>query len=538
MKIVRERPCQRRHHRVTAPMNVTLPSGETSIAANWSLGGLRLDNLSQPLPRCGEQIILTLELPFQGFDISFEVSAKVMRARKKKNVLGVEFIELSERAHDLMEHFINDLVRGQMATVEDTICRIDVPVTPISTKPDTNPTGDVPIKRWPMKTIFMSSLYMCLGIFVFSYLAILIYSNTMLMEVQTAVVTSELKTIKMPVEGNVRPIKMDEGLYLTRGEPIAKIESHELERRLEAKHIEYDEKKRRYELSIRRYQIESQRLKLYEMASKTEEHIAMARLEAAQAALRAADAAVLRLNKFDRTIQNIEEKFQTAISRQEEMVARVEEAGFEHERAIAMSSVSDRRHFTDEGFIADLDLLTLDIEEANASLATAQSEIEYLERQKERLIIRAPFDGRILKVADLQHTAISKNQALLTLEKQKLPTVQAFLSQSEVLSIGLNDAADVYIPSIGRTISARVVKVDRNSGQISAEYSNFIWRENDAKSALVSLEFNIDEIQETDLIGGLPAVVIFSKRSTSNIYNAIGDVVSEVAEVFTNDHSV
>lgn len=538
MKIVRERPCQRRHHRVSAPLKVTLPGGETATAANWSLGGLRLDNLSIRLPACGEVIALALELPFQGFDISFEVSATVTRASEKEKILGVEFIELSERAHDLMEHFINDLVRGQMATIKDTICRIDVPVTPISTKPDTNPASEVPIKRWPLKTIFMSSFYMCLGICVFSYLAILIYSNTMLMEVQTAVVTSELKTIKMPVEGNVHPINMDAGLYLTRGEPIAKIESHELEQRLEAKHIEYNEKKRRYELTIRRYQIESQRLKLYELASKTEERIAMARLEAAQAALRAADAAALRLSKLDHIILNSEEKYQTAIDRQEEMEARVKVAEYEHERTIAMSSVSDRRFFTDEGFIADLDLLTLEIDGANASLATAQSEIEYLERQKEKLVIRAPFDGRILKVANHQNSGISMGQALLTLEKHGLPAVQAFLSQSEILSVGLNDVASVYLPSIGQTISARVVKIDRNAGQINSEYSNFIWREDDAKSALVSLEFSSNDIQGAPVSGGLPAVVIFSKRSTNNIYNAIGDVVSEVAGVFTNDNSI
>lgn len=139
MKVVRERPCQRRHHRVTAPMKVQLPDGASVMATNWSLGGIRLDGLNTkdaPLPAVQDVIDLTLTLPFQGFDINFDVSAKVVRTKEEDGMIACEFIELSERANDLMNHFIDDLVRGAMATVEDTICRIDIPVTPISTKPD------------------------------------------------------------------------------------------------------------------------------------------------------------------------------------------------------------------------------------------------------------------------------------------------------------------------------------------------------------------------------------------------------------------
>ena len=83
---------------------------------------------------------------------------------------------------------------------------------------------------------------------------------------------------------------------------------------------------------------------------------------------------------------------------------------------------------------------------------------------------------------------------------------------------------------------AKVVKIDRKVGHINAEYSNFVWRENDAKSALVFLE--LKPTDEQKITAGLPAVVIFSKRSTNQIYSTIGDVVSEMAEVFTNDDSV
>ena len=123
MKIEREKPCQRRHHRVTAPMKITLPNGAYTTAVDWSIGGLRIDGFSGRLPQKGKVFDLVLELPFQGFDISFDVKARVVRTVKEDRTIGFEFEELSERAHDLMRHFIDDLIRGKMATVDDTICR-------------------------------------------------------------------------------------------------------------------------------------------------------------------------------------------------------------------------------------------------------------------------------------------------------------------------------------------------------------------------------------------------------------------------------
>jgi len=205
MRIEREKPCQRRHHRVKAPMKVTMPSGLSYMATDWSIGGLRLDGVKDSLPDINEELSLTLELPFQGFDIAYEVQARVVRTVEDEKTIGFEFQNLSERANDLMSHFIDDLIRGQMATVEDTICRIDIPVTPISTKPDVNPADEVPVKRMPVKLIVMSTFYTLLAVCIFGYLSILIYSKTMRMEISSAVVSAPLATIKMPMDGILHP---------------------------------------------------------------------------------------------------------------------------------------------------------------------------------------------------------------------------------------------------------------------------------------------------------------------------------------------
>ena len=123
VKVRRERPDQRRHHRVTAPLYVTL-SGHRVKAADWSLGGLRIEDFPGEMPAPLAPLELVLTLPFQGFDVTFDAKAEVVRANPEAGMIAVRFIELGERERELMSHFLEELVRGSMVDVEDTIQRI------------------------------------------------------------------------------------------------------------------------------------------------------------------------------------------------------------------------------------------------------------------------------------------------------------------------------------------------------------------------------------------------------------------------------
>ena len=55
MKLVRERPSQRLHHRVEAPLYVDI-NGVNQRVANWSLGGFRIDAFEGDLPPVGQAL--------------------------------------------------------------------------------------------------------------------------------------------------------------------------------------------------------------------------------------------------------------------------------------------------------------------------------------------------------------------------------------------------------------------------------------------------------------------------------------------------
>ena len=161
--VKRERPDQRRHHRVAAPFYVTL-DGHKVRCADWSLGGFRVEDFPSDIPPPGDVLPFQCSLPFQGFDVSFEVRAEVVRFDLETGMFACRFTELGERESELMTHFLEELVRGSMSEVADTIQRIDVPVTPASLEPKKKiGLASLPIKRWPVKAVAMTGASVRLG---------------------------------------------------------------------------------------------------------------------------------------------------------------------------------------------------------------------------------------------------------------------------------------------------------------------------------------------------------------------------------------
>lgn len=117
VKIKRERPDQRRHHRVTAPLFIKV-DGHRLRVANWSLGGLRVDGYPGVLPSAGSELALHMTLPFQGFDVSFDILSEVVRTNGTDRSFAVRFTEVGEREREreLMQHFVEELVRGSSPT--------------------------------------------------------------------------------------------------------------------------------------------------------------------------------------------------------------------------------------------------------------------------------------------------------------------------------------------------------------------------------------------------------------------------------------
>ena len=536
VKIKRERPDQRRHHRVTAPLWVTW-GGHRVRAADWSLGGLRIEGFPGELPAAGNEIGLHLTLPFQGFDVGFDITAVVVRIEAEKQMFAVRYAEIGERERELMTHFLEELVRGSMSVseVEDTIQRIDVPVTPASLKPDANPLKEMPIRRWPVRAMVMTALYGFLGLVVFGYTGLLVYSNFFRIEVQTAVISAPVETITAPSNGQLKWTGPKVGEPVRAGEPIMTIVDNQLQREIELAEIAVREQKAKVQNLRRKHLEELDKIKGYAAVEMKNIRQTKRELEGLVEQLALAEKDVQRkrhlLDKGFTTDVRYEDARKLAATLRKDLdVRRIELAA----RIELSKDNVGKRMYSGNETIGSGDLVQGKVGDIEADLRLGEHEVQLAQQrwlaflnQRERQAIRSPFGGMVLELPRVNDANVRQGDVIAILEQREQRQVTAFLNQDEVVRVGLGDEATLFLPALGETMKARVARIDRTTGFVDeerrAQNPGYRWRGPVDRSARVVLDFT-DPAKVKDperYRSGLPVVVVFPQRSSSPLLAAI-----------------
>lgn len=257
MQITREKACQRLHHRISTPLMVNV-AGDDCSAVDWSLGGFRLtDWIPHDGIVVGSRVPCRFELPFQGFNIAFEVESEIVRIDSNSHEVAQKFVALDDRQTELLEHFVEQLVRGSMIPVQDTILRIDSPVTPVSTKPDPSPLEQVPVRRLPLQVIGMSMIYFSLGVLLLVLVSVTVYENFLSLKVATAVTATPVEPLMSHADGHIKRVNVQVDQFVGEGTPLLQIESPSVKRNIEdakisieQKKLELEERRKKYALAI------------------------------------------------------------------------------------------------------------------------------------------------------------------------------------------------------------------------------------------------------------------------------------------------
>jgi multidrug resistance efflux pump len=498
--------------------------GQTLRAADWSLGGLRLEGFGGAVPAPGDHIDLKLSMPFQGFDVAFAAKGQVVRSDAETGMFALRFTELGEREQELLRHFIEELVRGSMSDVADTIQRIDLPVTPVSTKPDVNPGEVVPVNRWPLKTIFFTALYSVLGLFVFSYIAMLGYTNVFRLEVDSAVISAPMVTVQAPNDGHVMWTSFKPGDVIKAGAVVLQVADNQLERDIDLADIDIREKQARLAASQHMLADALSQLEDLSTVEGTRIEQAKARLASLKAAAFNANAILERLRgQFNRgyaTRTQLDLAERDAIAAQS--AAKTQAFDLSSQSAMAASSTGSR-FFTGNQFLGERARMEADVKLSEAEIGIAQQRKRVLMEQRLRLAVIAPFDGLVLELPRVDHSPINRGDVIAVLEQPRSRMVTAYLTQDEVLHVGIGDPATVYVPAFDATLTAKVTSIDRTSGFAKEMEARFNFRNTRDRSALVTLQFATDDVARNvkTFRSGTPVIVIFKSRSTNEIVKEI-----------------
>lgn len=498
-------------------MKVTL-GDHTFDTYDWGLGGVRLIGFSEDYPELGSEHVLYCTLPFQGFSITLKAEAEVVRHDTEIGHCAFRFTFLGERESALMQHFVEDLIRGKMTEVDDTIARIDTPVTPVPTKPDPNPVQAIPVRRWPSKQIFMSLFYMLFGTVVFGYVAVYIFSALFRLEVSAAVVSAERVMVMAPVTGTVLEAPYREGETVPAGTLLVSVEDANQETTLrQAKAI----------LASNQAELAENEALLEEERRRAKGYTLVARNN-----IRQSESQLVGLELAAENARLKLQRMRELAGKGLAVVSDVEEAEYNYK---AMASELERKRihiqeleelvnggqsiqlFTGAAFAGRLAEIEARVARLKMELAFQTKAVNELEGRRIQRSIMAPFAGRIAQIELLPGSSIKQGEPVLALEEVGSEIVTAYLTQEEVLHVEKNSAAKLYITSEKRWIDAEVVTVDRTIGFVDEMMETNRFRAPDARSALVTLHPVGEQLPQS----GTPVTVYFERNRNNVVWQTI-----------------
>ena len=509
MKISREAPSHRRHHRVSTPIDITI-SDQHYTVSDWSLGGFKIDNWSDESVNDGDELDCNFSMPFQGFFLAF--NNHILVIRRSNNTLATKFVDMDERKTELMEHFIEELVRGNMTPVADTILRIDSPVTPVSFEPDHNPRAELPIKRWPLKLILISSLYTFAGIVLLLYILFTLWVNFLSLQVETGVVIAPLESVVSPADGKISEVATQLNQAMTKGQALINIDNPKIQEEIERAQIKIDRGKLQLEKLHMQKEVAMDKLNDYQGYSdlklkKMKLHVETLRKQERMAHIQ------------DNRIQHLFKEGYA--SKRESDEAAAEHARFKRDVLTAVNDLNEQhrsqrslkkgRFYSGDRFELDINELSVNIAQVKKDIHMDTGELFALYRHRSSLNVYAPTNGRLVELFKHPGSTTKRGETIAVFERDEQRQIEVFLTQQEVLEVKLNQAARVYFTSLDIALNAKVIDIDRSYNSVDSLTNRFTWHDGRERNSKVTLEFvdlNTQVIQEK-IKTGLPAVVTF-----------------------------
>jgi hypothetical protein len=144
---------------IRAPLRMEVGDGSRTTVERWSLEGIE-----PPEGLGGEEGEARLTLPFQGFEISFDVT---LRRESGRNFM--RFVDLDDRQERILRHFYREIVTGRAEAVDGLIAAMDIPVEPVPmSQTKAEQRAQPPRLPRSLRAAGVVGLYAILGVLLYS----------------------------------------------------------------------------------------------------------------------------------------------------------------------------------------------------------------------------------------------------------------------------------------------------------------------------------------------------------------------------------
>ena len=387
-------------------------------ATDWSVGGLRLNGYPATLPQPGDFLPLNLSLPFQGFNVGFEAVGEVVRVVPERREIGIKFVDLGDREARLMQHFVEELVRGSMTDIEDTIQRMDVPLTPVSTKPDVNPKKELPSSRRSLRMMLYSGFYIAAGVLIFGYTGLTMYTNFFRLEIDAAVVSAPVETVRADADGRVHWTGFKPGDQVAAGEIVLEVSDNTVEHQLDLAEIDVKEKQSQL-LFLKRRQVE-ELSRMEDFATLEESDLAQKKLDidARQVAYASAKAHYERVAALGAKGFATRTQIEEALSKRTDAEKDLARMQLDREtRARLFGKNLGIRSLAGDALVGERASIEAEIKLAEAQIEMSREKRDALINHRSRLSVQAPFAGTLLDLPRNDNGTIRRGDVIAVIEQ-------------------------------------------------------------------------------------------------------------------------
>lgn len=501
-------PSQRRHHRLNVPLRIQI-RGESYIAADWSINGLKFRTENRDAFTAGEVFGMALTVPFQEFRIEVQLQSRVVRV-EPTGFVAIQYVDPPMRACELLQHFSENLLRGEMAPIADTIRRLDLPSTP--PRPEAPlVAGAVEAKSSIRRTWRKAAVYMTLGVLLASFLSWKVYKGLVVVSSDHAMVYTPSIDVTGPGEGIVSAVHVKEGQQVAAGDTLLTVRSPQLEQLVFAAQQEVGDLKIARDRLATLVAKEKSTLAPYRQITDDQLVAARARLAAAQQSVRLLELQHQRMSslieggyvsKFE--LDSVETALQRARAnvQAEQAELRIAET--------AKEAAGKGSYYTANRLEGDLPQLESDLEAARGRVALAEAHQAELQRQAEALTLKAPTAGRVRQLVAFEGAAIRSGSALLSLQAEQSPTVYALIPAEKLAKISIGNKASVFVPAVSSTIDAEVIAIEPRTWALPDGLRQMLG--DPADLALVILQMKGPQERLAGVAPGLPASVEFGGK--------------------------
>lgn len=516
LHIRREPPSQRRYYRLAVPLIVTIGT-QNYKTMDWSLGGFALANFAQSIAP-GQEIIAAIAINFQGFHVTFDTKIRILRADPSAGTMGAAFIGLDAKGAELLQHFSDGLISGTMKSVNDTIRRIDIPVTPVSEKPD-SPYVDGRKKSW--RRFAIGGIYLALGIGLGYYALTSVYATAFRLRVDTAALTVPGQDALSTTTGTIEQVYYQDGDIVEAGTPLVRIRDDQITEPIEMARIEIMDA--RADLDDKRAKLKAQRDKL-----QSYKRIGIDKAEAKRAAI---ESLKKRLAFSENRAATLRESYTRGgvsnylVQEAEQRVAsdRAELESAQSELQMAERDVVDTtngRFYTNHRFEGEVAELSSVVKYAEQRVTLLEEKLAVLRRRETGLTVNAPVSGRISRLHVVSGGTIDRGMPVAFIETPGARSVEVFLTQQQLDEVAVGQHADVFVPTRQETITARVAAINIDATTNGDEKRQHIAHGHGPLLPVARAQLALDTPDERAsafhmLAGGTPLIVEFHRSSTA-----------------------